>query len=128
MLRNVANLVPPSFPDYQYQATSAAIEFAVQLLNVKHIVILGYAHCGGIRNVLNGKCTSLSSGDFIGRWMSLLLPAGEAVTKNKLIIPLKRQTALERIFYSLFTAEFGNISMVKGTYRSRTFGNTRCLV
>ncbi|MCL6229119.1 carbonic anhydrase [Bartonella bilalgolemii] len=114
VLRNVANLVPPFFPDHQYHATSAAIEFAVQLLKVKHIVILGHAHCGGIRNVLNGKCTSLSSessdlssDDFIGRWMSLLFPAGEAVTKNKLITPLERQTALERlsIRYSLQNLE-----------------------
>ncbi|AQX28545.1 carbonic anhydrase [Bartonella sp. JB15] len=47
VLRNIANLVPPFSPDHQYHATSAAIEFAVQLLEVKHVVILGHAHCGG---------------------------------------------------------------------------------
>ncbi|AQX18978.1 carbonic anhydrase [Bartonella sp. A1379B] len=107
VVRNVANLVPPFSPDYQYHATSAAIEFAVQVLKVKHVVILGHAHCGGINNVLNGKCTSLSSNDFIGRWMSLLAPAAEEVTENKLITPLERQTALERlsIRYSLQNLE-----------------------
>ncbi|CBI76995.1 Carbonic anhydrase [Bartonella clarridgeiae 73] len=107
VLRNVANLVPPFSPDHQYHATSAAIEFAVQLLEVKHVVILGHAHCGGISKVLNGTCKSLLSDDFIGRWMSLLAPAREAVINNKLITLLEKQTALERlsIRYSLKNLE-----------------------
>ncbi|MCZ2203572.1 carbonic anhydrase [Bartonella sp. A05] len=107
VLRNVANLVPPFSPDNQYHATSAAIEFAVQFLEVKHIVILGHAHCGGISTVLDGACQSLSSDDFIGRWMSLLAPAGEAVANNEFLTAAERQTALERISirYSLKNLE-----------------------
>src|SRR6185437_15104851 len=42
--RNVANIVPPYEPDRATQhGTSAALEFAVQALRVKHVVVLGHA-------------------------------------------------------------------------------------
>jgi carbonic anhydrase len=74
--RNVANLVPPYETAGQYHGTSAALEFAVQLLKVKHIVVLGHARCGGIRAFADGAAP-LSPGDFIGKWMSLIAPAAE---------------------------------------------------
>jgi carbonic anhydrase len=69
VMRNVANLVPPYAPDGKHHATSAAIEFAVIALGVKHIVIMGHGRCGGIRAVVDGS-DPLSAGDFIGKWMS----------------------------------------------------------
>ena len=52
-MRNVANLVPPYAPDDQYHSTSAALEFAVQSLKVKNIVVMGHGRCGGIRAALD---------------------------------------------------------------------------
>ena len=49
VVRNVANLVPPYSPSGLTHGVSAAIEFAVAALKVKHIVVLGHASCGGIR-------------------------------------------------------------------------------
>ena len=49
IVRNVANLVPPYTPDGGHHSTSAALEFAVQALRVKHIVVLGHGRCGGGR-------------------------------------------------------------------------------
>jgi carbonic anhydrase len=72
--RNVANLVPPYQPDGTYHGVSAALEFAVQGLKVKHIVVLGHAHCGGIRAFAESNAP-LSPGDFIGKWMELIEPA-----------------------------------------------------
>jgi carbonic anhydrase len=77
VIRNVANLVPPYTPDGAQRAVSAALEFAVQALKVKHIVVLGHAQCGGIRAYAeHGK--PLSPGDFIGKWMELIAPAADA--------------------------------------------------
>jgi carbonic anhydrase len=69
VLRNVANLVPPYQPDSHYHGTSSAIEFAVNGLNVKHIVVMGHASCGGIRSYYD-DAKPLAKGDFIGKWMS----------------------------------------------------------
>lgn len=78
VVRNVANLVPPYSPDGAQRAVSAALEFAVQALQVKHIVVLGHARCGGIRAYAE-RAAPLSSGDFIGNWMSLIAPAAERI-------------------------------------------------
>lgn len=77
VVRNVANLVPPYEDDREtYHGTSAALEFAVQSLRVKHIVVLGHAHCGGIQAVAK-NAAALSPGDFIGKWMSQIAPVAE---------------------------------------------------
>ena len=76
MMRNVANLVPPYAPDDSYHGVSAALEFAVQALEVKHILVLGHALCGGVRAFVE-EASPLSPGDFIGKWISLLGPAAE---------------------------------------------------
>ncbi len=74
VVRNVANIVPPYEAGGQFHGTSAALEFAVEALKVKHIVIMGHASCGGIRSFAE-KRAPLSSGDFIGKWMSIIAPA-----------------------------------------------------
>lgn len=76
--RNIANLVPPYTPDTAQRSMSAALEFAVQALKVKHIVVLAHAQCGGIRAYAE-EAEPLSPGDFIGNWMSIIAPAATAV-------------------------------------------------
>lgn len=97
VVRNVANLVPPYKPDGEYHSTSAALEFAVQSLKVKHIVVLGHGRCGGIGAALNPMAEPLSPGDFIGKWMDLLTPVAEKVSANEWMTSAERQTALEHI-------------------------------
>jgi carbonic anhydrase len=78
VVRNVANLVPPYTPDGAQRAVSAALEFAVQALKVKHIVVLGHEQCGGIRAFAE-ESKPLSPGDFIGRWMEMIAPAAQSL-------------------------------------------------
>ncbi|MGC2775429.1 MAG: carbonic anhydrase [Bradyrhizobium sp.] len=81
VLRNIANLVPIYQPDANAHGVSAALEYAVTVLKVKHIVILGHAQCGGIRAFVD-KAAPLSPGDFIGRWMSMFVKPGEVVEQR----------------------------------------------
>jgi len=79
VVRNVSNLVPAYEPHGDTQhGTSAALEFGIQALKVRHIVVLGHEHCGGIRAFADER-EPLSPGDFIGRWMSQIAPAAESL-------------------------------------------------
>lgn len=97
VVRNVANLVPPYAPDGQNHGTSSALEFAVQSLKVRQIVVMGHGRCGGIKAALSEDMEPLSPGDFIGKWMEMLKPAAETVQKSELMTDSERQTMLERI-------------------------------
>jgi carbonic anhydrase len=77
VVRNVANIVPPYAPDGHAHGVSAALEFGVAALKVKHIVVLGHARCGGVKAFAE-KAEPLSPGDFIGNWMRLMTPAAES--------------------------------------------------
>ena len=77
VVRNVANLVPPyESGSESHHGTSAAIEFGVNGLNVKHIVVLGHASCGGIK-AFHDRAEPLSQGDFIRKWMSQIEPVAQ---------------------------------------------------
>jgi carbonic anhydrase len=97
VVRNVANLVPPYAPDGGHHSTSAALEFAVQSLKIRQIVVMGHGRCGGIRAALDPAAEPLSPGDFIGKWMSMVQPAAQAVSGNAMMTASERQTAMERI-------------------------------
>ena len=73
IVRNVANLVPPYEPDSRYHGTSAAIEFAVRALKVKHVVVMGHALCGGVNALLKGAPPETQ--DFVPEWMTIAEPA-----------------------------------------------------
>ncbi|AKK20253.1 carbonic anhydrase [Candidatus Liberibacter africanus] len=94
VVRNVANVVPPYEPDGHHHATSAAIEFAVQGLNVEHIVIMGHGRCGGIQAALNPNDPPLSNGDFIEKWIGIVRPLIKEIVANN---PIEKQTALEQL-------------------------------
>ena len=82
VVRNVANLVPVYAPDGGAHGVSAALEYAVRALRIKHVVVLGHAQCGGIRAFVD-KMAPLSSSDFIGKWMSMFVKPGEQVSQRE---------------------------------------------
>lgn len=74
VVRNIANLVPPYLDDGKTHGTSAAIEFAVRHLHVRHVIIMGHSQCGGIRALMDDT----GGGEariFIDPWMAIMAPA-----------------------------------------------------
>lgn len=78
-LRNVANLVPPYETGGGLHGVSAAIEFGVLGLEVRHIVVLGHAQCGGIKASLEGGDLSNAGYSFIDSWVDIVRPARDKV-------------------------------------------------
>jgi carbonic anhydrase len=76
VVRNIANLVPAFTSDGPCHGVFAALEFAVQVLKVEHIIVLGHALCGGIRAFAEHG-PPLSPADSIHKWMSMIAPATE---------------------------------------------------
>jgi len=95
VVRNVANIIPPYEPDTRAHGVSAALEFGVGALRVKHIVVLGHAQCGGVRAFAD-DAEPLSPGDFIGNWMKLMTPAAEKIGPRGTLSRSEYLTKLEQ--------------------------------
>lgn len=78
VVRNIAGVVPPYQPDGAYHGTSAALEFGVRVLNVKRVVVLGHAQCGGVAAMVDGVPDVAQ--DFVLPWTRLLEPARKRVS------------------------------------------------
>ena len=81
VIRNVANLVPVNEPDGKSHGTSAAMEFAVKHLKVKHIIVLGHSQCGGIRTLMEGEHFS-SDYSFLDPWVEIAKSAKLSVLEK----------------------------------------------
>ncbi|WP_341759972.1 carbonic anhydrase [Candidatus Endowatersipora endosymbiont of Watersipora subatra] len=85
VVRNVGNMIPPYMSNGDY-GISAALEFAVQGLFVKHIIVMGHRQCGGIqafqKKIECGIGNPLSPDDFIGKWISFLQPIADCFSLN----------------------------------------------
>jgi len=80
VVRNVANLVPPYEPDGQLHGVSAALEFGVKVLEVKRIVVMGHASCGGVSAMLNGAPDNCR--DFVAPWVAQGTPVVRRIAET----------------------------------------------
>lgn len=92
VLRNVANIVPPFETGGGLHGVSAAIEFAVLSLDVRHIVVMGHAACGGVQAALRRGDHGSRGESFIDGWIAVLDEARERVLEAQ---PEDPQRALE---------------------------------
>lgn len=51
VIRNIANIVPPYRESEEYLATTSAIEYAVNVLQVQNIIVCGHSNCGGCQSL-----------------------------------------------------------------------------
>jgi carbonic anhydrase len=81
VVRNVANIVPNFEKDDAHHGTSAALEFAICFLKVKHLILLGHSQCGGIQARLDAN--SLGKNDFISNWVSSIEIADNKISVDE---------------------------------------------
>ena len=74
VVRNVAALVPPFETTPGHHGVSAALEFSVQVLKVREIVVMGHGMCGGCQAALTQELhgTEPGQGGFIANWIDML--------------------------------------------------------
>lgn len=83
VVRNVAAMVPPFETTPGHHGVSAALEFAVQVLKVKEVLVMGHGMCGGCKAALTQslKGTAPGDGGFVTDWIALLDDVREDVVK-----------------------------------------------
>ena len=74
VVRNVAALVPPYETTLGQHGVSAAVEFAVQFLKVREILVMGHGMCGGCQAALTQDLhgNELGEGGFVANWVHML--------------------------------------------------------
>ena len=73
VVRNVANLVPPAETGGGLHGVSAALEFAVKVLKVKGVLVMGHGACGGVKACAHGL-GDLDS-EYLADWVATMNPA-----------------------------------------------------
>jgi carbonic anhydrase len=90
--RNIANIIPPA--DADDNCTSSVLEYAVQHLNVEHIIICGHTDCGGINALIEGT----PEGTKIHDWLNHACPVNENKKKTE-SDSLELETIKENILF-----------------------------
>jgi len=97
VVRNVAALVPPFETKPGLHGVSAAVEFAVQMLEIKQVVVMGHGRCGGCAAALTQNFNSkpLGEGGFVADWINLLSEARAPVARKHGTAGRKAELAME---------------------------------
>lgn len=100
--RNIANLVPRSRADGTERGTSATVEYAVTVLDIDHLIVMGHYGCGGVAGCYDMHERSPGAPgaeSFVGRWLTILSPgyarvAGLGLPRDEALRALERQAIL----------------------------------
>ncbi|XP_021901230.1 carbonic anhydrase 2-like [Carica papaya] len=90
MARNISGIVPP-FNELRYSSVGAVIEYALTVLKVENILIIGHRKCGGIDRLMNLPDDSTHQNDFLDDWVKIALPAKTKVEKEFGDLPKEEQ-------------------------------------
>jgi carbonic anhydrase len=77
VLRNAGNLVPP-YDDTAPSGEAATIEFAIEVLKVRDVIVCGHSHCGAIKGLL--KPDSLAALPLVKNWLQHAEKTREAIS------------------------------------------------
>ena len=106
MVRNIANMVPPYRETQEYVSTTSAIEFAIEVLDVKNIVVCGHSNCGGCASLYKSE-GELKNVPHVRRWLELAKPVKEYVLNN---IDINAEKHIKR---EMMTEQFNIVYQMK---------------
>ncbi len=107
--RNIASLVPACAEDGRQHGTSATIEFAVEKLRVRHLVVMGHSGCGGVEACYDSHCRTHAADaakpGFTGAWLEILGPSVPKVAA----LGVERAEALRRLEHEAVLVSLRNL-------------------
>jgi len=116
--RNVANLVPPDDLGDDYCCTMAAVEYAVTVIGVDMIVVMGHESCGGIAGCIAGLGRD-PKGGYVNKWLGQinhvhdrLMKSGQSETDMQGAMELE---SVRQSLKNLMTYDFIRERVEKGT-------------
>ena len=72
VVRNIANVVPPAGENEgTLKCTASILEYAVNYLEVKNVVVCGHSNCGGLKALFYPK-EKLEKLPFVNKWLDLI--------------------------------------------------------
>ena len=115
VVRNVAALVPPFETTPGHHGVSAALEFAVQVLKVKEIVVMGHGMCGGCQAALSRVMAGSAPGEggFIADWIALLDEARDAVAASHGTTGRPAERAMEQAAVQVSLANLRSFACIR---------------
>ena len=111
--KNAGELVPPLEAIQGQSSVAAALEYAVTIIQVHHILVFGHARCGGIAAALAGSFDNPVAGRHVHDWMEFIAPARDAVKAAAALSPdVDAQRALEQAAVRQSIANLGSYPFV----------------
>lgn len=95
VIRNVANIVPPL--GSKDTSVAAALEFAIQTLNIEQIIVCGHTACAGITSLAKGVDTSKFSS--VADWTNYARPVLDEVpgdSEDRITRMIKKNVLLQK--------------------------------
>jgi carbonic anhydrase len=96
VIRNIANLVPPYREVEEFLATTSAIEYAINILNVKTILICGHSNCGGC-NALFMDSDTAAKIPHTTKWLELAKNVRTKMNNLRIVNPSIREWMTEQL-------------------------------
>jgi len=104
VVKNVGNIVPPAGVTGSTNSTAAAIEFAVEVLQVGDIVVCGHSQCGAMDALINKPVRDEATPNLC-EWLDVATPVRKVISENyqHLSQPDQRTTAAaeENVLFAL---------------------------
>ncbi len=115
VVRNVAALVPPFETTPGLHGVSAALEYAVNVLEVKQIVVMGHGMCGGCKAALTQELSGSAKGEggFVADWIALLDEARKPVAEQHGVEGRPAERAMELAAVKVSLANLRTFPCVK---------------
>ena len=107
VVRNVAALVPEYEPDHRPRGTSAAIEFGVKALGVRHVIVLGHSFCAGVRCLLEHDHGG-ERFEFVSDWVNIAREVRDEM--NGLVTDAERAVIARRAEQATVLASLRHLS------------------